>query len=214
MLESQDRDTPTDSWMETLIPKLKELQQALKLKDVLGISKNSGCTLVDNYFHVPLFDQEYKVSAESFAVSSRSSPSPTPYVQALILEYLNRSDGTMPTGEWINFRELPSGGNYNQAFNGYASMVPAEIWKLDIDGFAQACLSRGGVETGMGDAGFMFRVLPRIHLCLVYWLGDEEFPSSSGVLFDSVASHHMVTDGLAILGKQLVTYVVENIAPE
>jgi hypothetical protein len=56
----------------------------------------------------------------------------------------------------------------------------------------------------LGDAGFGFHVLPRVELAAVYWLGDEDFPSRASILFDANAPHYMVTDGLAILGSQLV----------
>jgi hypothetical protein len=38
----------------------------------------------------------------------------------------------------------------------------------------------------------------------VYWLGDEDFPSRTSILFEDTASHYMPTDGLAILGSHLV----------
>jgi hypothetical protein len=38
----------------------------------------------------------------------------------------------------------------------------------------------------------------------VYWEGDEEFPSQARVLFEDTAARYMPTDGLAILGSQLV----------
>ena len=56
----------------------------------------------------------------------------------------------------------------------------------------------------LGDAGFAFRVLPRVVIVAVYWLGDEDFSSRASILFDANVHHYMVTDGLAILGSQLV----------
>jgi hypothetical protein len=61
----------------------------------------------------------------------------------------------------------------------------------------------------IGDAGYAFTVLPRVHLGLVYWEGDEEFPSQAQVLFEDTAAHYLPTDGLAILGSQLVDKVLK-----
>ena len=61
----------------------------------------------------------------------------------------------------------------------------------------------------MGDAGYTFTVLPRVHLALVYWEGDEEFPSQARVLFEDSTSHYLPTDGLAILGSQLVGKILK-----
>ena len=49
-----------------------------------------------------------------------------------------------------------------------------------------------------------FTILPRVHLAVVYWEGDEEFPAQARVLFEDTAAHYMTTDGLAVLGSQLV----------
>jgi hypothetical protein len=62
----------------------------------------------------------------------------------------------------------------------------------------------GGEPLAIGDAGYTFTVFPRVHMALVYWEGDDEFPSQARVLFEDTSSHYMPTDGLAILGSQLV----------
>jgi hypothetical protein len=48
-----------------------------------------------------------------------------------------------------------------------------------------------------------------VHLALVYWQGDEEFPSQAQVLFEDTAANYMPTDGLAVLGSQLVDRVLK-----
>jgi hypothetical protein len=125
-------------------------------------------------------------------------------LQSLILTYLHVADGTPLAGRWISFRELPNGGFYHQAFQGYAPNRLTKCWDFDIDGFMAACGALGGKRIDLGDASFVLPVLPRIEMAAVYWLGDEDFPSRASILFDAHAHHYMVTDGLAILGSQLV----------
>ena len=62
----------------------------------------------------------------------------------------------------------------------------------------------------MGDAGYAFAVLPRGHLAVAYWEGDDEFPSQARVLFEDTAAHYLPTDGLAILGSQLVGKILKT----
>jgi hypothetical protein len=40
-------------------------------------------------------------------------------------------------------------------------------------------------------------------MLVTYWLGDEDFPSSCKILFDSSATHYMPIDGCAIAGSML-----------
>jgi hypothetical protein len=138
-----------------------------------------------------------------------SDEEPSSFVQALILSYLVTADGTTPSGRWVAFRELPDGMFYAQAFRGYAENRLVR----DLDGGVQALRQAADVLKGhpveIGDAGYAFAILPRIHLATVYWVGDEDFPSRASILFEDTAPHYMSTDGLAILGSRLTGAIVK-----
>jgi hypothetical protein len=129
---------------------------------------------------------------------------PSSFTQSLILTYLATADGTTPSSRWIGFRELPAGMFYVQAFQGYSGGRLVRGLKGGIEAFRRAAEALGGEPLEIGDAGYVFTVFPRVHVALVYWQGDEEFPSQARVLFEDTAAHYMPTDGLAILGSQLV----------
>lgn len=77
----------------------------------------------------------------------------------------------------------------------------------ELDGelarFRHAVDRFGGVSFSLGDAAASFRALPNINLAVVWWAGDDEFPATANVLFDSVASHALPIDGLAGLDRLL-----------
>ena len=148
--------------------------------------------------------QPYEVDTGSFVVSKPGGQQVSSFLQSLVLAYLETANGAPPADRWISFRELPNGGFYHRAFQGYAPDRLTKRWGLDLDGFAAACRALGGTRLELGDAGFALRVLPRVDLAAIYWLGDEDFPSRASILFDANAHHYMVTDGLAILGSHLV----------
>jgi hypothetical protein len=93
---------------------------------------------------------------------------------------------------------------YVQAFQGYTGGRLVRELQGGIDGFRQGAESLGGEPLELGDAGYAFTIFPRVHLALVYWEGDDEFPSQARVLFEDSAARYMSTDGLAVLGSQLV----------
>ena len=86
----------------------------------------------------------------------------------------------------------------------------AKHWGLDLDGFVAACRTLKGTRLEIGDAGFSLPVLPRIDMAAIYWLGDEDFSSRASILFDANSHHYMFTDGLAILGSQLVSRILSS----
>lgn len=137
----------------------------------------------------------------------------SPIMQALLLYYFRLSDGTPLANRWIAFSELPDGRFYDQAFQGYSGKVIAREFKNDLEAFRRSASKVGGQEytqdQALGDAAFVFQVLPYVALLAVYWCGDEDFPASCQILFDASVSHHLSTDACAILGSTLTHRLIK-----
>ncbi len=129
--------------------------------------------------------------------------------QALLLYHFCATDGSPVAGRWISFRELPDGGFYHQAFQGYTGHEIAKLFGNDLVAFERAArLLAGRRVDGVGDAAFAFQALPRVPLVAAYWLGDEDFPPSARILFDESAGHHLPTDACAMLGSTLTRRLI------
>jgi hypothetical protein len=204
MLRDNQSRLTVDRWIDKLAPKVAEMQEALKPFRPQEIARRSGATFQGGRLQLEMLFQSYEIDVASFVVQKADGGKVSSFIQSLVLTYLRTADGTPVAGRWISFRELPNGSFYHRAFQGYAPDRLTKRWGFDSDGFSAACRSLGGVRLDLGDAGFSLQVLPRIDLAAVYWLGDEDFPSRASILFDAHAIRYMVTDGLAILGSQLV----------
>lgn len=160
-------------------------------------------------FILPVWGQSVKLSFPEFIAVDQVSGDELPTItQALLAYYFHTADGTSLAGRWISFSELPDGRFYNQAFQGYSGQVIARTFKDDIEDLALAAETLPGadnpsLERCIGDRNFIFQALPRIPLLLVYWQGDEDFPSSYQLLFDAAIIHYLPTDVCAILGSTL-----------
>ena len=210
------RDKPTpqlEEWFDKLAPVVEEARTALRALKPSKLTLRSGCERDDaGNFRLDFFWQEYIISADDSSVwPAGADQESSSFVQSLILTYLTTADGTTPSGRWIGFRELPNGMFYVQAFQGYTGGRLVRELPGGIEAFRRAAEALGGEPLEYGDAGYAFTVLPRVHLALVYWEGDEEdgFPAQARVLFEDTAAHYMCTDGLAILGSQLVSRVLK-----
>jgi hypothetical protein len=202
----RDRQTqlPVDKWIDKLAPKVAQIQEVLKGIPREEIAWRSGATLRGDRLLLQMLFQPYEIDVSNFVVSKPGGQTASSFIQSLVLTYLQTADGAPSADRWISFRELPNGGFYHRAFQGYAPDRLSRRWGLNLDGFVAACRTLGGTRLDLGDAGHSWRVLPRTEMAAVYWLGDEDFPSRASILFDANAHHYMVTDGLAILGSQLV----------
>jgi hypothetical protein len=134
---------------------------------------------------------------------------PSSLIQGLILTYLYTADGTPPIDRWIGFRELPSGLFYASAFQGYTGNELVRGLCGDVAGFNRAGENLRGTTLSIGDAGYAFTVLPRLHLAAVMWSGDDEFPAQAQVLFEESAPHYLPTEALAIVGSLLVGQIMK-----
>jgi hypothetical protein len=220
----QGKPTPKlQEWYDKLAPVVEEAQATLRQVKPSKLVLRSGCEQdADGNFRLSFFWREYVVSGDDFAVRRADTGGETSsFIQSIVLTYLATADGTTPSNRWIGFRELPDGMFYAQAFQGYSGGRLVR----ELEGFGASAQPSGSVEIlrraaerlggeplAMGDAGYTFTVLPRVRLALVYWKGDEEFPSQARVLFEDSASHYLSTDGLAILGSQLVGKVLKAAA--
>jgi Domain of unknown function (DUF3786) len=159
-------------------------------------------------FSFLIFNKEVRLSYPSFIAFDANNSELPFFLQALILYYFATSNGTSLSGNWVSFADLPDGRMYSQAFQGYSGDQVAKAIGSDISGFHDCCEKAGGRLLGIADAAYLFQALPRMPLILAYWQGEDEFPSSCKVLFDSAACNYLPIDGCAIIGNLLVKNVL------
>ncbi len=211
MLRPGGHPAGLQEWYDKLTPRLAEAREKLRQVPLTRLEVRSGCILEpEGTLRLTFFWREYRVHPPDFVVRRvDAGEEVSSFLQALILTYIATADGATPSGRWIAFHSLPDGMFYAQAFRGYAEdRLVRELGEQGLDGFRRACERLQGKPLGLGDAGYAFAVFPRLHLAAVYWQGDEDFPSRASILFEDSAPHYMSTDGLAILGSQLVTSIL------
>ena len=211
MLQKGKSTPQLQEWLDRLAPVVEGARTTLREVKPGKLALRSGCEQgADGNFRLTFFWQEYVVSGDDFTVRrADTGEEPSSFTQSLILTYLVTADGTTPSSRWIGFRELPAGMFYVQAFQGYSGNRLVRDLQGGVETFRRAAEALGGEPLDIGDAGYVFTVLPRIRLGLVYWEGDEEFPSQARVLFEDTSARYMPTDGLAILGSQLVGRILK-----
>jgi hypothetical protein len=154
-------------------------------------------------FKIPFLENTFSLTWPDLTGYSNTRDELPPIFQALLLYYLATADGTALTGKWVSFADLPDGRIYNAAYQGYSGDEIVKAFGLDLPAFRSACLNLNGSPLDIGSASFVIQTLPVLPMLVTYWLGDEDFPSSCKILFDSSATHYMPIDGCAIAGSML-----------
>jgi hypothetical protein len=204
-----------------LVSRAGELRTSIEQIPPETLAAHTGASYLEigparGEFHFNLFEKPIVGAFPSLTFFNPTGDKLPDFLQALLLYYFAVADGTPLTDNWVSFADLPDGRMYNQAFQGYSGdEIVRQLGKISptaaLDAFKSTCLALGGKPLDIGSASFIFPALPRLPLLITFWLGDEDFPSSCKILFDSSASHYLPIDGCAIIGSQLTGKIVKRI---
>jgi len=194
-----------EAWQESMVRRLDELRQELRTHDPFKVAANSDGSVDGDAILLPYWGQTVALSWPALeAFSPPEGPPCSTFDTAMLLYYLHTADGSPLADRWIGFRELPDGGFYHQAFQGYSGNQIAKVFGDAPETFALAAKAMGGQPLlALAPHAYFFHPLPRIRIAATLWPGDDEFPAKASVLFDAASGHYMPIDGLALLGSGL-----------
>ncbi len=121
--------------------------------------------------------------------------------ELIVLHYLCSPGGGSETGEWVAYRDLPGGRNYESAFRRDAELLLGRAIGTDLARWRRRGLDLGLEPEDIGDLAYSWRALPLVRLLITLAAEDDEFAAEARVLFDRRASRHLHTEDLAVLGE-------------
>lgn len=198
------------AWQESMLRRLDELRQEIQGRAPQEIALRCGATFEDDQLRVTYWGQTIIIKWKDLDCYFVEDEKPCSIFDAAMLTYyLHSADGSPMADRWIAFRELPGGGFYHQAYQGYSGDLIARTYGENPESFERAAEAIGGMRLpALAPHAYAFQPLPRIRLAAVIWPGDEDFPSRASVLFDAASDHYMTTDGLALLGAGLARRLI------
>ncbi|MFC1884814.1 DUF3786 domain-containing protein [Thermodesulfobacteriota bacterium] len=151
-------------------------------------------------------NKDIEVSWPDLEFSSKDEEQEISIQQIIILlHYLSGANGSVPSGDWIAYQEVPDGKFYLDAFLRRAKnpMVqafgdtPQIMEKL-------ASESYGARPFDQGDVSVVVEALPIIRVALILWRGDDEFPPEGSILFDRNIISILSAEDIAWLAGMIV----------
>lgn len=213
---NQYSDNSTEKKINLLAARAEELRQDLRQRNVEHLAENTRSTYTGvkdgtGNFCLCFWEDEIIITYPAFEMSTKSTNRPlNPGQQALILYYFFTANGAQPSGDWISFSTLQDGRFYAQAFQGYTGKELAKEFQNDIARFERAAMLLYARPYPLGDAAFQFALLPKVHLLVVFWQGDEDFPPNYQILFDTSVNNFLPTDACAIAGSMLTRRLISS----
>ena len=198
------------AWQESMERRLDSLRGALQKESVADVAFRSGAQLSAGQLRLRYWDREVLIDWPSLQAEYQDDGPCSTFDTAMLLYFIITADGSPAAGRWISFRELPDGGFYHQAFQGYSGNRIATAFGGDPAAFTRACEALDGEPIAdLSPHAFAFHPFERLALAAALWPGDEELPGTATVLFDASASRYLPTDGLALLGSGLAGRLVK-----
>lgn len=151
------------------------------------------------YIHIPRIDF-YSPSKKAVSLVTR----------ILLLHYLIRADGSPLTRKWVGYKDIPGGLLYAGVFTRRVTEPLQRKFGRSAKWFKEIGIKLGGESVGVGDASFIFYVLPSIPLQYVLWEGDEEFPPAIHLLFDASVDHYLSLEDIVVLGQMATSRLIHQ----
>ncbi len=182
------------------------------------IARRSGARVIENgpgkALLLPFLGDEIAVSHPDISVSYHARKDEVPlWVKILNLHYLERAGGTAPRGEDITFKQLEGGLGYYPAFERRCLTPLLEFFGNDMERFMKTGTTAGGVPSTLGGHALCFRAFPHVEVTFILWKGDDEFPPSGSVVFDSSISDYLSTEDVAVLCNMIAVRILKTTLP-
>ncbi len=116
------------------------------------------------------------------------------YFSLFLLYYLMQSTPQTSDGQWVSEKDLTGGAAFFRGPHTVPTSYIIKAFGLNLDKFKDRCRVLEGKAVSMGDAAFRFEITDKIPVTVIYWLGDEDFPSEANLLFDKTIEKHLPLD--------------------
>lgn len=193
--------------------------QDLKQKDPVQIAAQMEVTYLPDtqQFIVPFLNQNYLLDLNQETVVCQEEGK-TPEIDAaiLLLHYLSFFQSKAEVAnKWVSLKEIPHGGSlFYPAFHKTAIHDLITAFGHQPHLLHKCAPILGGQAATFGDASAIFRVFPKIPLCVIIWEGDEEIAANATLLFDPSITYFLHIESVIGLGgylaKRLVRLAVQQ----
>jgi hypothetical protein len=130
---------------------------------------------------------------------------PALWERILVLHYFNRADGSLLTGQYISFLQIPDGRLYVTNFEKRAIHPLLARYGTCPEEVLVPAESLHGSKMELGDLSVRIPLFPQVPVILVFWKHDREFGPRLTILFDRSVTGYLPTEDI-ILSTQMMAY--------
>jgi hypothetical protein len=167
-------------------------------QDPADICRRAVCTYdaAERTFGLTVWGRQYAVDPRKGRIfcAGPDRESLHPYFGLFVVHYLLSATEIPPAGQWISEKDIPGGPTFFRGPHEVPAHLIASRFDGDIQGFSRLCEQYGGTRLALADAAFSFVITPRVPVAVLFWQGDEEFPTEAKLLYDATIVRHLALD--------------------
>ena len=124
--------------------------------------------------------------------------------QILVLHYLSIASRPLFGELKLTFAEIPGAITYDKVYQGRVIERLCYTAGRDLATLTAAAAALDAQDADGGDKAFKFRIFPQIHLKLIWYAADDEFPPSATILLPENIFPALSIEDIVVLSEQLV----------
>jgi Domain of unknown function (DUF3786)/Putative Fe-S cluster len=186
-------------WRDDLIKSLAGEVAKLSFPDIAG---DLGGQVKNGKLRIRCVGLDYSLGGDG----TISPDAGNKWIRILFLHYVRTKGRGEFTGKWIAFSDLRGGFVKTSSFRRDCEEPLRWLMDENLKGVS-AILTRLGGHSVSGypaDASWTIDLLPKARSLILYRSGDEDFPSSLTILFDSVIGQFLDVESIVFLCEGLV----------
>jgi len=183
---------------------LGELRKRIAGLAVLSRAQATGGRVSSGSLVLSCLGREFGIDARGGVISQCHTHA---WFSIPLLDYVLTSTGAPPSGQWLPFRELPSGGTWSRLFEQRCERPLRLLADAHSELFADLVdLFSGAPSPGHfgADVSVVLHPLPKVPLLICYWKPEDGMESRIHLFFDGTAESHLRIDSLFTLATGIV----------
>ncbi|MCX7705631.1 MAG: DUF3786 domain-containing protein [bacterium] len=182
--------------------------QKLKKISPEEIANNSGCQFdkQKNFILVFYLNNVCSINVKDFSFAEETFLNSKEKI--LILHYLANSGNFSETGKLISFSELDAGSFYKPSIESRVYNPITAKYGSSPQEFLNRALLFGTYFPEFGEFSVKITVFPKIHVSIVFYPADDEFPATCKMLFDSGIKNVFDTEDIVVMCEEITEKIV------
>lgn len=183
---------------------LAALQSQVAKLDFAETAQRIGGVLANGKIRINCLGNKFEIDGQGQVTSLCHTSA---WFTVPLLNYLLTAKGTMPRGDWLAYRELPGGSEWNPLYLQRCEKPLKQLADKQQDLFSDLVDIFSGQQPAHhfdADIGLQLLPYPKLPILICYWQPEDDLGSKLQIFYDATASDNLPTEYIYRLGTGLV----------